>query len=227
MTIFRAIEERIAKEVGVSQVRAHTPVEVAAYLLNEQRDTIACIETKQGVQLMIVPHVHMTAPHFEIECLQSQVRLNKSSYRLALEFKQTVDKEKVDFAVDMPTLEHVPAIQHMALPEKPKEVTGSSPRSAVTKKPAAKKGLLSRLMDAVFTDKPSEEADAAAPQEGNRRPYRQHSTQNRRYPSGNGGNRRPSNGNRRSSNYRGGERRSSSSTAGPRPPRSENDGDGV
>lgn len=214
LTIVRAIEERIAKEIGTSQVRVHAPVEIATYLLNEQRETIAHIEKRQNVQLIVVPHVHLEAPNFEIECLQSQARASKSSYRLALEFKSAINKEHVDFSEDVPTAEHAPAITHMALPEKPKETTRSH-YPASHAKSSSKKGLLSRVVDAIFGDKETPEAEKTATQEDGRRPYRGHQ-QNRRYNSS-GNNRRPSGNNNRRPNYRGGQRRPS----GNRPPRSE------
>ncbi|MCD8499846.1 MAG: ribonuclease E/G [Gammaproteobacteria bacterium] len=46
LTILRAIEEQMERD-GTTQVRAHVPIEVAAYLLNEQRAAIEAIEVRQ------------------------------------------------------------------------------------------------------------------------------------------------------------------------------------
>ncbi len=204
LIILRSIEERISSE-SASQVRVHVPMEVATYLLNEQRGAIQAIEARQKVQLLIIPHMHLDVPNFEVECLQNQSgRLAKPSYRLALEFKNVINKTDVaDFGEENAvTAEHAPAIKHMALPEKPKEAQTSTHDAKFNKK----KGLIASIVGAIFGDK----EEAATEKKPERRSHGRYQGNNRRYnnnrrPNQNGNNRRPQN------NYRGNQQRRSPS----------------
>lgn len=216
LTILRAIEENCARE-HASQVRVHTPMEVAAYLLNEQRVAIQAIENRQKAQVVVIPHVHLDAPNFEIECLQSQSgRLSKPSYRLALEFKSAVKTGQHEIDDNTPTAEHAPAIKHMALPEKPSETAPATSVAPVHRhthsQPAKKKGLIATLFSKIFGGKQDSSESTQGNTPDGRRHYNRNSGQgNRRYnnrrPNGNSttgnaaanGGRRPYHNNRGSS----------------------------
>ena len=65
-----SLQRRIQVEAskGSTQVvTAFLPVEVAAYLLNEQRESIANIEEQQGVRIRIIPKPEMRQPLYSIE----------------------------------------------------------------------------------------------------------------------------------------------------------------
>ncbi len=66
LSIIRLIEEHAMKE-NTAQVRAILPIEIATYLLNEKRQAIMDIETRQQVVVLIIPNPHFMTPHYEVE----------------------------------------------------------------------------------------------------------------------------------------------------------------
>src|SRR3990167_1851707 len=66
LSVIRIIEEEALKD-NTAQVRAILPVEIAAYLLNEKRQTIIDIEKRQNVTVIVVPSAHMLTPQYEVE----------------------------------------------------------------------------------------------------------------------------------------------------------------
>jgi ribonuclease E len=65
LSIMRLVYEESSKE-KTGAVQALVPVTVASFLLNEKRKQIIDIESKQGVQVIIVPIDSMDTPHFEV-----------------------------------------------------------------------------------------------------------------------------------------------------------------
>ncbi len=65
LSIMRLIYEEASKE-KTGQVRAVVPVPVATFLLNEKRKQIVDIESKQSVNVVIVPNESLDTPHFEV-----------------------------------------------------------------------------------------------------------------------------------------------------------------
>lgn len=74
LSIIRLIEENAMKE-NTAQVRAILPIDIATYLLNEKRQSIADIEKRQQVVVLVVPNQHFMTPHYEVE----RVRLSDVS----------------------------------------------------------------------------------------------------------------------------------------------------
>ena len=66
LSIIRLIEEHAMKE-NTAQVRAIVPIEIATYLLNEKRQAIMDIETRQQVTVLVIPNPHFMTPHYEVE----------------------------------------------------------------------------------------------------------------------------------------------------------------
>jgi ribonuclease E len=66
LSIIRLIEEHAMKE-NTAQVRAILPIEIATYLLNEKRQAIMDIETRQQVVVLVIPNPHFMTPHYEVE----------------------------------------------------------------------------------------------------------------------------------------------------------------
>ena len=65
LSILRLMEEESMKEM-TGRVIAQVPVPVAAYLLNEKRDSIVNIQKRRNIELTVIPNPHMDTPHFEI-----------------------------------------------------------------------------------------------------------------------------------------------------------------
>ena len=85
LSIMRLMYEEASKEM-TGEVRALVPVTVAAFLLNEKRDEINAIESREKVRVMVVPSQNLETPHFEVQRLRSDdsdVREGEQSFRIA------------------------------------------------------------------------------------------------------------------------------------------------
>ncbi len=69
LSVMRLIEEEAMKERS-AQIRAILPVTVATYLLNEKRATLADIERRQGVRVVLLPSPEMDTPHYDVQRLR-------------------------------------------------------------------------------------------------------------------------------------------------------------
>ncbi|MES2721020.1 MAG: Rne/Rng family ribonuclease [Pseudomonadota bacterium] len=69
LSIMRLIEEEVLKD-RTSQINASVPVSVATFLLNEKRKTLADLEARSKVRILILPNPHMETPHYEVTRLR-------------------------------------------------------------------------------------------------------------------------------------------------------------
>ncbi|WP_152386866.1 ribonuclease E [Azotobacter salinestris] len=85
LAILRLIEEEALKD-RTAEVRAQVPIPVAAFLLNEKRNSITKIELRTRVRIVILPSDHLETPHFEVQRLRDdspEVQSAQSSYEMA------------------------------------------------------------------------------------------------------------------------------------------------
>ncbi len=71
LSILRIIEEEAMKE-NSERILAHLPVSVATFLLNEKRRAILDIESRQDVEILLLPSAHVETPDYRIERLRTQ-----------------------------------------------------------------------------------------------------------------------------------------------------------
>ncbi len=92
LSIIRIIEEEALKE-NTAQVRAILPTEIAAYLLNEKRQSIIDIEKRQQVTVIVVPSPYLLTPQYEVERIRlsdfSEKDEKLASYKLAVKPETT------------------------------------------------------------------------------------------------------------------------------------------
>lgn len=69
LSIMRVIEEEVLKD-RTAQINASVPVSVATFLLNEKRKTLADLEARSKVRILILPNPHMETPHYEVTRLR-------------------------------------------------------------------------------------------------------------------------------------------------------------
>ncbi|MCJ8167752.1 ribonuclease E [Atopomonas sediminilitoris] len=85
LAILRLIEEEALKE-RTAEVRAHVPLQVAAFLLNEKRNAITRTELRTKVRIVILPSEQLETPHFEVQRLRDdspEVQSLQLSYEMA------------------------------------------------------------------------------------------------------------------------------------------------
>lgn len=85
LAILRLIEEEALKD-RTAEVRALVPIPVAAFLLNEKRNSITKIELRTRARIVILPNDHLETPHFEVQRLRDdspEAQNSLSSYEIA------------------------------------------------------------------------------------------------------------------------------------------------
>ncbi|HDZ57580.1 MAG TPA: ribonuclease E [Pseudomonas xinjiangensis] len=89
LSVLRLIEEEALKE-RTAEVRAHVPIAVATFLLNEKRDALAKTEARTKVRLLILPSEHMETPHFDVQRLRDDheaVLNGETSYTMSADIE--------------------------------------------------------------------------------------------------------------------------------------------
>ncbi|MDH0346442.1 ribonuclease E [Aeromonas dhakensis] len=93
LSILRLIEEEAMKD-NTEQVHAQVPVDVAAYLLNEKRSSIASLEQRNDVRVYIIPNQHLETPHYEVTRIRQNEIPEAASYELKTEIAKPVYQPK-------------------------------------------------------------------------------------------------------------------------------------
>lgn len=210
LSILRLIEEEAQKEFS-KEIRAIVPVSVATFLLNEKRSEIADIESRNKINIVVLPNTQMETPHFEVVRIRAQdddESDGEFSYKLAHELsskepEQDLERSSAPLPISEPAVKTLaPSTPAPTMPEK------AAPAAAVATK-TTKPGLLKRIWGSIFgtdtsaEEKKAEEEKKARPSGSNRRGGQSQDSRNRQ------GNRRPNNRNRnrnRNENPRDGDR---------------------
>lgn len=79
LSMLRLIEEDALKENTV-RVIADLPVEVATYLINEKRTAITDLETRHGVQVVILPNKNIESPNYLIKRIKKDESVAEKSH---------------------------------------------------------------------------------------------------------------------------------------------------
>jgi ribonuclease E len=150
LSILRVIEEDAIRP-GTTEIHAQLPIELATFIINEKRNSIAMIEKSQNVHILIIPNAKLESPHYRIKRLTANESgsVSKSpSYRL-------IDQEEPEtlYKKGMPSkaAEEKPAVQSLF---------AGSPTTL--KKPAS--SLVKRLIGSLFGSVAEEPKKPAAAQ---------------------------------------------------------------
>jgi len=195
LSVLRLIEEEAMKE-KTGRVVAEMPVSVATFLLNEKRTILADIESRQNVNVVLVPNPHLETPHFEVRRLRVDEMGDQPSvsYHMATHHE---DDESVTTAPARPPVEE-PAVK-VIVPNTPVPQPVAPVAETVTPSGAEDGSFIRRLWTSLFGGR---KEDEPAPQPRPARPRRE--TSERRESGGRGG---------RTGQRSGGNRRSNGGTA--------------
>ncbi|MDG1581897.1 ribonuclease E [Pseudomonas sp. GOM6] len=165
LAILRLIEEEALKD-RTAEVRAQVPIPVAAFLLNEKRNSITKIELRTRARIVILPNDHLETPHFEVQRLRDdspEVMSGQTSYEMA---KVEVEEE----ATATRTLVRQEAALK-ATPPRPAAPTPSAPLAptAPTPQPSLFKGLVKSLVS-LFAGKEEEQQPVVEAKPAERKP---------------------------------------------------------
>ena len=65
LSIMRQIEQIALKE-RMGEIQAEVPTDIAAFLLNEKRESLVYLEQDSGTRVTILPHAHLESPNFSL-----------------------------------------------------------------------------------------------------------------------------------------------------------------
>jgi ribonuclease E len=157
LSILRLIEEEALKE-NTQEVHAIVPVPIASYLLNEKRDAVSAIETRQGgVKAIIVPNDQMETPHYSVLRVRKGEETKTLSYMLPKLHEEEMAMPSEEEYAERKRPEQ-PALATFVMPDvppAPPEPTPAAPsapaaKPAVAKAPAVEQpGLISRFFGAL------------------------------------------------------------------------------
>ncbi|WP_252271540.1 ribonuclease E [Pseudomonas subflava] len=167
LAILRLIEEEALKD-RTAEVRAQVPIPVAAFLLNEKRNSITKIELRTRARIVILPNDHLETPHFEVQRLRDdspEVMSGQSSYEMAA--AEVEDAQPVSATRTL-------VRQEAALkttPPRPAAPTPAAPLAPVapTPQPSLFKGLVKGLVS-LFAGKEEEPQPTAEAKPAERKP---------------------------------------------------------
>ncbi|WP_460058785.1 ribonuclease E [Pseudomonas sp. S2_A05] len=195
LAILRLIEEEALKD-RTAEVRAQVPIPVAAFLLNEKRNSITKIELRTRARIVILPNDHLETPHFEVQRLRDdspEAATNQSSYEIAA---AAAEVEEVQPAAATRTLVRQEAAVKTAPARAnapvPTEVAPAAPApaSVAAPEPSLFKGLVKSLVSLFATKEEPAAPVAVAKPAATERPARNEERRNGRQQSRNRNGRR-------------------------------------
>ncbi len=159
-SILRLMEEEALKD-NTKQVRADVPVEVASYLLNDNRNTLRRIEDRLNVTLLIMPQRELETPHYEVVRVRTDDTIVESSSKLA---PQLVSDKKDDAGTagqEAPVREQ-PALQGFVAPTPAAPVVSKSSPGVIS---TLFSGLLSLFKSDDKKKKSTQEKESGRPKQ--------------------------------------------------------------
>jgi len=196
LSVLRLLEEEALKE-NTGRILARLPVDCATYLLNEKRDKLMQLESRNQVQTLVVPDPSLETPHFHVERIrESETHRHESHYKNSYELVAEVE----NYIPEQNNAAAKPAEQAAVV-----QVSPPTPKPQATPKaePVEEKktpGLVSKLISALFSPA-AEKAEAQVEAEESEKP-RQRDGQRQRSGSRNNASRNRNNRGGRNNNGR-------------------------
>lgn len=160
--ILRITQEEAMKE-NSAIIQVQLPVEAATFLLNEKRADIHKIEEYMGVQVVLIPNIHMETPNYNIIRIKSD-DITEETTRASYQMVEMPTEEESTVAVQEPKAVRAEAAV--------KGITPATPAPIAAKKTASNKpGLLGIIKSWLGKNAESkqEPATEAAPRRANGR----------------------------------------------------------
>lgn len=167
LSILRLIEEEAMKE-RTARIIVQVPVDVATFLLNEKRNVVGAIESRQNTRIFLIPNQSLETPNFDLKRIRSDEMgeddeaTGSASYHLAAKTTD-LSANYEDVGTSVKPLSEEPAV---------KGVTPSSPAPLPTERPgrfgaaaqpvAGQGGFIKRLFASLFGATPSDSSDQAS-----------------------------------------------------------------
>jgi ribonuclease E len=113
LSILRIIEEDAMKE-QTARIIAQVPVNAATFLLNEKRHAISEIESRQKIQVVLIPNASFEVPHYEIQRVRTsdlaEDDAKQTSYSMSVEreeVSESITPDKTKLTSEVPAVRGV------------------------------------------------------------------------------------------------------------------------
>lgn len=170
--ILRIVQEEAMKE-NSAVIQVQLPVEAATFLLNEKRAEIHKIEQRMGVEVVLIPNIHLETPNYSISRIRHD-DVNEDTSRASYEM--------VELPTD--TIENVLAAAQQEpksrLEAAVKGITPASPAPVATEKPAESISLIGKFKSWLSGLSSPKEEEAKPAQQARRESNRNQRGRNRR-----------------------------------------------
>lgn len=186
LSVLRIMEEESIKD-NTGQIEAQLPVAVATYLLNEKRRSVASVEKRHDVSLLIIPNPNLDTPHYQVSRRRPDDTIVEASYNVDLVEVKDPEADKPSVSAQV---KEQPALQGLAAPEK---------AAPVAKNKVAEESLITKIgswLGNLFKSEPEPEP-VKKPSSNTNRPRRNQKPRNDR-----NSNRKPRSGERNERNDR-------------------------
>ncbi|MFC4891915.1 Rne/Rng family ribonuclease [Pseudofrancisella aestuarii] len=216
LTILRKIRVEAIKE-DTNEIRVQVPVDIAAYILNEKRESIIEIERISNVKVMIIPNFNMESPKFQMQRIWgSSYKSNKTSSELIedvfnLEIPKAPKKEVAATNLIKAAEEH--SVKEMVEQPKVEKTEEKKPEAVTT--PQKKKGFLSKLSSLIFGKEEEVKLAPKNTQSNNKFEKKDNNQDNNKLEKKNNRNNRNENGNN-NNNYQKNDKKQNDNNKAPR-----------
>jgi len=160
--ILRITQEEAMKE-NSAIIQVQLPVEAATFLLNEKRADIHKIEEYMGVQVVLIPNIHMETPNYSITRIKSD-DITEEATRASYQMVEMPTEEESTVTMQEPKAVRAEAAV--------KSITPASPAPIAAKRTASNKPGLLGIIKGWFgkdAEDKQESAAEAAPRRANGR----------------------------------------------------------
>ena len=110
LSVLRIIEEESMKE-NTGRILAQLPVNVATFLLNDKRDLISDIETRQKITVTLIPNESLVTPHYQIERIRTEDNLTEQYQVNSYNFKRLLDDDDANGLLPEPAGYEEPVVK--------------------------------------------------------------------------------------------------------------------
>ena len=152
LSVIRIIEEEALKD-NTAGVRAIVPAEIAAYLLNEKRQAIIDIETRQAVSIVVVPSAHFLTPQYEVERIRKSDVNENDEKTASYVYAAKTEVSTQTSTTFSPKTQQEPAIKHITMDELP-----AAPQPATATRDSSQPSILKKLYSFIFEKKEESES---------------------------------------------------------------------
>ena len=159
LSVLRVIEEESMKE-STGRVLAQLPVDVATFLLNEKRDNITAVESRQSTSIVVIPNPNLETPHFQIDRVRRADLPKEKEAQASYEMIEEIQgSSPASTSTDEQPRSEEPMVKHLPPP------TAAPPSAArLETVKASRPGIFPRLWAALFgsgtEDEPKSEKQA-------------------------------------------------------------------